>query len=177
MKKNAIKLFVLIIAAASIIGCKTTHTSRSVDATGFLSDYTSLQAGSGDDPQLIYINETANWAGYKKVLMDQIRVYTPRDTKLAKMSAADRQLLVQQIRADRIDILVDLAGHTAGNRLLAFAERPAPVQVSHLVGMGITTGMSAMDYVLTDRWLSPRGSDGDYRRLWLPPPVAADGLR
>lgn len=94
MKKNAIKLFVLIIAAASIIGCKTTHTSRSVDAAGFLSDYTSLQAGSGDDPQLIYINETANWAGYKKVLMDQISVYTPRDSKLARMSADDRQALV-----------------------------------------------------------------------------------
>ncbi len=73
--------------------------------------------------------------------------------------------VAEQVREDGIDILVDLAGHTAGNRLLAFAERPAPVQVGHLVGLGQTTGLSAMDYVLTDRWLSPRGSDGDYSEI------------
>ncbi len=70
--------------------------------------------------------------------------------------------VAEQVRADGIDILVDLAGHTAGNRLLVFAEHPAPVQVNHLVGYGQTTGMSAMDYLLTDAWMTPAGSDTHY---------------
>jgi predicted O-linked N-acetylglucosamine transferase (SPINDLY family) len=70
--------------------------------------------------------------------------------------------LADRIRADGIDILVDLAGHTGGNRLLTFARRPAPVQVAHMVGSGATTGLSCFDGYMTDDLLSPPGSDGCY---------------
>ena len=74
--------------------------------------------------------------------------------------------LAAQIREDRIDILFDMAGHTAGNRLLVFAHKPAPIQVSWVGYVG-TTGLSSMDYVLADPYEVPPGGERHFQEQVL----------
>ena len=76
------------------------------------------------------------------------------------VGVSDQQAL-EQVMADRIDILVDLSGHTAHGCLPLFAGKPAPVQVSWL-GFWGTTGLSAMDYILSDEVTIPFGEEPFY---------------
>ncbi|MEM9445113.1 MAG: tetratricopeptide repeat protein [Verrucomicrobiota bacterium] len=69
--------------------------------------------------------------------------------------------LAEKIHQEKIDILVDMVGHMNGNRLMAFAQRPAPIQVTQ-TGFPNTTGLSAMDYRISDFYLDPPGLTDDY---------------
>ncbi|MGE5467839.1 MAG: tetratricopeptide repeat protein [Ignavibacteria bacterium] len=77
--------------------------------------------------------------------------------------------LTEQIREDRIDILVDLSGHTAYNRLPVFVRRPAPIQATW-IGYFHSSGLSSIDYFITDPHTTPAGSGQLFSEvpIWLP---------
>ncbi len=112
---------------------------------------------------------------------DQVEVYaygsvlrpdevTGRLSKLADhyrpVGGLPDEQVYASIQADRIDVLIDLAGHTAGNRLQLLAARPAPVQCT-LFGYPNTTGLAAVDYRVTDPLSDPEG---------VTEPLAAEAL-
>jgi len=85
------------------------------------------------------------------------------------VAASDDDALARQIRDDGVEVLVDLSGFTAGNRLAVFARRPAPLQVTWL-GYEGTTGMAALDALIADRHMVPPGEESCYsERVWRMP--------
>ncbi|MBH8610374.1 O-linked N-acetylglucosamine transferase, SPINDLY family protein [Pseudomonas mohnii] len=96
----------------------------------------------------------------------------------------DEHTLAQRIRDDRIDILIDLCGHNAGNRMGAMALQPAPLLVKWVGGLINTTGLDAIDYLLSDSIESPEGEDAFYTEKLIrlpddyicydPPPYTPD---
>jgi protein O-GlcNAc transferase len=88
-------------------------------------------------------------------LTDQFRYASHAWRDITRFSDAD---VAEMIRRDRIDILVDLTLHMAHNRLLIFARKPAPVQMTW-AGYPGTTGMDTIDYRISDPHLDPRGAN------------------
>ncbi len=93
----------------------------------------------------------------------------PRFALWRHVAEMDDAALAQRIVDDRIDVLVDLSGHTGRNRLPMFAWRPAPLQISWL-GYFATTGLAEIDYVLADPHVVPPGEEAQYtERIWRLP--------
>ncbi|MDQ7787571.1 MAG: tetratricopeptide repeat protein [Thermodesulfovibrionales bacterium] len=84
---------------------------------------------------------------------ERIRNYTDHWRDITRVPD---EIAVRLIREDGIDILVDLTGHTGHNRMLLFARKPAPIQVSW-IGYPATTGLSAIDYKIVDTYTDPPG--------------------
>ena len=74
--------------------------------------------------------------------------------------AQDMECIAREIHADEVDILFDLAGHTARSGIAALAWKPAPIQLSGL-GYMATTGLPAVDYFVTDHFCDPAGSGSE----------------
>ncbi len=88
------------------------------------------------------------------------------------VSADSDESLARRIRGDGIDLLVDLDGHAAGNRLPVFAQKPAPIQLTYL-GYPATTGLPEMDYRITDGVADPLESvDSAYSEILIRLPKA-----
>ena len=128
---------------------------------GFVSaDLRNHAVASFIEPVLVYL------AGHKTLSLHAYYNHATEDNATQRLQGyfahwhsvfgISDAAMEKQIRADGIDILIDLSGHTAGNRLPVFARKPAPVQVSW-IGYPGTTGLQAMDYYLTDRHLLPPG--------------------
>jgi predicted O-linked N-acetylglucosamine transferase (SPINDLY family) len=80
---------------------------------------------------------------------------------LIDVSAHSSRQIAEQIRSDRIDVLVNVNGYTTGHRTEVFALRPAPVQMSYL-GYPGTMGADFTDYVIADRWIVPKSDERWY---------------
>lgn len=78
----------------------------------------------------------------------------------------DDETLAEMVNEDGVDILIDLAGHTYGNRLLTLARRPAPIQLCGGGHIG-TSGVAGVDYLISDWFHTPAGSDEFYSEKLL----------
>lgn len=107
------------------------------------------------NPERLELFAYAEQYELEDVATDRYRTYFEHwcDTK----ELSDEQL-ANQIRHDQIDVLIDIAGHTKGNRLGTFARKPAPVSL-HWLDSGSTTGLTAIDYYLTDAATAPAGCE------------------
>lgn len=105
---------------------------------------------------------------------------TARIRKLADVwrviAGAPDARVAELIRRDRIDVLVELAGHMGGNRMPLFARKPAPVQVAY-PGYPNTTGLGTIDYLITDADRDPPGAEALYTEALVRLPVSGQCYR
>lgn len=99
---------------------------------------------------------------------EMTRWYREHSDRFIEVQDLGDEELADLIRRQKVDVLVELAGHSCGNRLPAVARRPAPVQVEWLGYIHTTVGMKAMDYRLSDPVADPEDQDPD---VWCPETV------
>ncbi|SAI71313.1 Poly-beta-1%2C6-N-acetyl-D-glucosamine synthase [Bordetella ansorpii] len=122
------------------VGAMTTTALEHLDSMGVeLYCYTTSPVVDHLTQRLM--NISASWVSTAKMTDDQF---------------------TQRVRDDKIDILIDLAGHNAGTRMRSMAMEPAPLLVKWVGGLINTTGVDFIDYLITDSIESPPDSDGFY---------------
>ena len=80
-------LALAVLGSLLVTGCAQTRQARSVEKSGFLKDYSQLREGKGDEAELTYVNESADFSKYKKVHLDHVTLWAKGDdSDLAKLS-------------------------------------------------------------------------------------------
>lgn len=103
------------------------------------------------------------------LVVERLKTYTDKWTKIADKTDLE---VIDFIWEDQIDVLVDLSGHTAKNRLDLFAKKPVDLQITWL-GHPNTTGLTRIDYRLTDKYLDPDGNESLYTEKLYRLPIHA----
>lgn len=144
--------------AGSITGAAL--NKRSKIRVGFISgDFRDHPVGRFAQPLLAHLDrDRFELYGYSTSTEDdQLGQQIRREFSQHHDAATDTDdALEQRLRADQLDMLIDLSGHTAGQRMRVLARRPAPIQIQWL-GYPNTSGLSAFDYRILDSVLAPLG--------------------
>lgn len=98
-RKTSIVCLSALLVASMIAGCATTHQQRSVNTSGFLSDYSQLQKGKGDEALMVYIDPDADFSQYNKIILEPVRIVASEDSKMANLKPEDSQKLADYFYA------------------------------------------------------------------------------
>ncbi|MBX3111899.1 MAG: tetratricopeptide repeat protein [Fimbriimonadaceae bacterium] len=154
--------FARLLPGREVVGRRRKSAVRRI---GFVSsDLWSHPVGRFVEPLFEHLAECGVEAcvysntGQEDAVTERLKAHTAQWRRVIGLDSATAAQLVQE---DKVDVLVDLSGHTAGNRLDIFAERAAPVQVTWL-GFSGTVGMTQIDALLGDRYVTPPADDPYY---------------
>ncbi|MFT5948158.1 MAG: protein O-GlcNAc transferase [Paracoccaceae bacterium] len=125
------------------IGYVTADLHRAHPVAQFIAPILAAHARAGAD-QRVYLNAARRDPG-------------PQPAQIIPVHALDDATLAQRIADDGVDLLIDLSGHTRGNRLAMFAHRPAPVSAS-MIGYPHSTGAPQIDWLIGDAAMHPPGA-------------------
>jgi hypothetical protein len=163
MKKNTIGIITAIMVGVLAGGCASTYQKRSVEGSGFLTDYSQLKDRGGDTAMLSYIAPGVDFREYNKIMIDPIRAYAKdKDSGMAKMSKENQQHLLnyfdaalrEQLKTDYI--LVSQPGPGVLRLRIAVTEAKSSKVVLDTVSSVIPFGAaaSAAKAVVTGKHLS-----------------------
>ena len=97
--KHIINSSVIASLLIACRACSTTHQVRKVETSGFLSDYSQLKEGKGDQALMVYIDPNVNFNTYDKIIIDPVRLVASEDSDMAKISEEDRQAIANYFYA------------------------------------------------------------------------------
>ncbi len=96
---------IALLVFVFLSGCAQTQQRRSVEGSGFLGDYSMLRKGEKDEALLIYKNPKADWAAYKKMMVEPVTIWLGEGSNLKKVSPENRQRLANELWAKLLEAL------------------------------------------------------------------------